>query len=152
MNTKEFKTLLSKVAKGHGFEFLYGGWFREFPECLIVLDVQKSNFGNYCYVNVRIFVQGTFGRAYARHKDLVKSGGDVFRRTPPEFDEALNFDSNFNLEEREQILKKIFQTFLEPFVEDAATRAGLFRLETAKKVFLLPAMKAELERLQRGGA
>jgi hypothetical protein len=46
METIEFKKMLDAVAKESGFERAYEGWFKESPEVILVLDLQKSNFGN----------------------------------------------------------------------------------------------------------
>jgi len=49
MENKEFKKLFDIIARNHGFESAFGGWFKESNECIVVLDLQKSNFGNYYY-------------------------------------------------------------------------------------------------------
>lgn len=47
MENKEFKKMFNEVAKSYGFESSFGGWFKDSAEGIVVLDLQKSNFGNY---------------------------------------------------------------------------------------------------------
>lgn len=72
MNSKEFKGVFGDIAKNYGFESAFGGWFRDGNESIIVLDLQKSNYGDYYELNIKIYVQGMFGNNYFRNKDLVK--------------------------------------------------------------------------------
>ena len=71
MNKKEFKKLFSDCSKKHGFEFLHGGWFSETGECIYVMYLQKSNFSENYYLNIKIYVQGSFGNKYTKSKDLI---------------------------------------------------------------------------------
>lgn len=64
MDSKEFKSIFDEVAKRSSFEKAFGGWFRESSECIAVLDLQKSNFGDYYELNIKIFIQGVFGNTY----------------------------------------------------------------------------------------
>jgi hypothetical protein len=89
MKSKEFKKLFGEVAKSNKFESAFGGWFKDSTESTIVLDLQKSNFGDYYELNIKIFVQGMFGNNYSRSKNLVKRDvGNIFRRQPPEYKSA----------------------------------------------------------------
>jgi len=36
----DFVSLFGKVALGNGFEYVFGGWFKESAECILVLDLQ----------------------------------------------------------------------------------------------------------------
>lgn len=81
MDSKEFKKLFGEVAKSNGFERAFGGWFKDSVESIVVLDLQKSNFGDYYEMNIKIYVQGIFGNSYSKNKDLVKKDtGDIFIR------------------------------------------------------------------------
>ena len=95
MESKEFKNVFEKVAKANNFEKAFGGWFKESTECIVVLCLQKSNFGDYYELNIKIFIQGMFGNKYTRSKDLVKKNvGDVFTRQPSDYSNVLDFDIN----------------------------------------------------------
>jgi Domain of unknown function (DUF4304) len=73
MDSKEFKKLFDQVAKANDFKKAFGGWYKETSECIAVLELQKSNFGNYYQLNIKIFIQGIFERTYSPNKDLIKS-------------------------------------------------------------------------------
>ena len=145
MDSKEFKNVFSEIAKENGFEKSFGGWFIESSESIIVLDLQKSNFGDYYELNIKIYVQGIFGNSYSKNKDLVKKDtGDIFRRHPPEYKDVFNFDASMVDDKRKQRLEELFKEFIKPFTDKALSRQGLKELEAQEKIFLLPAVKAEL--------
>lgn len=72
MDSKDFKGAFNEIARKSGFEKACGGWFKESDECIAVLDLQKSNYGDYYELNIKLFVQGMFGNHYVKGKDLVK--------------------------------------------------------------------------------
>ena len=99
MNSKEYRKVFNTIAQENGFEKAFGGWFKESQECILVLDLQKSNFGDYYEMNIKVFVQGAFGNSYVKNKNLVKKDiGDIFTRQPAALRDVLIFDdvqSNF---------------------------------------------------------
>jgi Domain of unknown function (DUF4304) len=147
MDQKQLKALISTVAEENGFASAHGGWFMASNECIVVLELQKSKFGNYCDANLKFFVQGAFGNRYVESKDLVKvKTGDVFVRAPQHYRKWLDLDAPLDQAEREQGLVSLFEDCLTPIAKEGQTRAGLLRLERAGKVHLLPAVRAELEK------
>lgn len=70
METKDFRNLFKDLAKKNGFESAFGGWFKESNECIFVLDLMKSNFGNNYYLNIKIFIQGSFGIYYQKKQRI----------------------------------------------------------------------------------
>lgn len=145
MDSKEFKKIFDDIASKNGFEKAFGGWFRESDECINVLDLQKSNFGDYYELNIKIFVQSMFGNAYVKGKDLVKKHtGDVFTRQPDNYKDLFDFDKLMDDSKRKDRLEELFSEFIKPFTDKALSRKGLLELEIQEKIFLLPAVKEEL--------
>jgi hypothetical protein len=145
MNTEQFKELFSATATAHGFTWACGGWFRQSPECLVVLNLQKSNFGNYFDLNIKVYIQGLFGKEYSPSKELVKRNtGDVFLRPPQQYDECLDLGNTVSSGKRRTIVEGLFLDFLNPLANDALSRAGLVSLAERGLVFLLPAVRQEL--------
>ena len=145
MDYKKFKNIFDTIAKTNDFEKAFGGWFKESSECIIALDLQKSNFGNYYELNIKIFVQGMFGIKYTKSKDLVKKHtGDIFTRQPDGYKNILDFDIPMDNEKREEKLESFFNEFIVPFTNKALSRIGLKELAKQEKIFLLPAVKEEL--------
>ena len=145
MESKEFTKIFDEIANKNGFEKAFGGWFRESNECINVLDLQKSNFGNYYELNIKIFVQSMFGNTYVKCKDLVKKHtGDVFTRQPDNFKDLFDFDKLMEDSKRKTRLEELFSEFIQPFTDMALSRQGLLELEAQGKIFLLPAIKKEL--------
>ena len=145
MDSKEFKNIFDEVAKRNDFEKAFGGWFIESSECIIVLDLQKSNFGDYYELNIKIFIQGMFGNAYVKSKDLVKKHtGDIFTRQPNNYKDVFDFDKSMDDNNRKRKLEELFSEFIKPFTDKALSRKGLKELEAQEKIFLLPAVKEDL--------
>jgi Domain of unknown function (DUF4304) len=145
MDSKEFKKSFNDIPKTYGFEKAFGGWFKVSPECIAVLELQKSNFGDYYELNVKIFIQGMFGNAYIKNKDLVKRDiGDIFTRQPNSFKDALDFDTSMEDSKRQERLEKLFSEFIVPFTTGALSKTGIRELADKGEIFLLPAVKQEL--------
>ena len=145
MDSKEFKNAFDIVAKSKGFEKAYGGWFKESPECILVLDLQKSSFGDYYELNIKVFVQGMFGTRYIKSKDLVKKDmGDIFTRQPNEFKDVLDFDITIEDFTRKQRLEVLFNEFIVPFTEKVLTKNSIKEFAKRGELSLLPAVKLEL--------
>lgn len=149
MDNKIFKKKFDDIAKFHGFESLFGGWFKESPECIFVIELMKSNFGNYYQLNIKVYVNGVFGKIYTKSKDLVKKDiGDIFIGEPREFKTALDLETLMDVKEREQKLQSLFKDFLVPFSEKALTKQGINELVEQGEIDLLPPVKVELEKLK----
>jgi Domain of unknown function (DUF4304) len=145
IDAQQFKKLFSEVAVARDFVWDHGGWFRESPECVIVLDLQKSDFGNYFELNIKIFVQGLFNDHYSRSKEMVKRlTGDVFLRPPSRFRPVLDLDEPMTRDERARAIEALFNEFVTPISADALTRAGLITLAARELVHLLPAVRKQL--------
>jgi len=144
MDSKEFKKMFGEVAKNQGFERAFNGWFKESSECTVVLDLQKSNYGNYYQIMIKIYVQGMFGSDYNKCKDLVKNTGHIFRGEPPEFKNVLNLDKSMEESNRKQRIEELFNEFITPFSNEALSRKGLKELAQQEKIYLLPAVKEQL--------
>ena len=154
MDNKEFKEAFGSMAKAYGFGRNFGCWFKESSECIFVFLLQKSNFGNYYYVNFKIFIQGAFGHQYKASKELFKNDvGDIFLRNPKEYDSAFDLDLTLGSEERLQIMNTLFKNIIVPLSEKALSKAGIFELEQRRIlgirpwVSILPAVLEELEKL-----
>ena len=138
------------MAKFYGFESTFGGWFKESSECIVVIELMKSNFGNYYQLNIKVYINGVFNRFYTKSKDLVKRDvGDVFIGEPQEFKTALDLEFLMDANERERKLHALFKDFLIPFSEKALTINGIYELAEKNEIYLLPAVKEELEKVKK---
>jgi hypothetical protein len=148
MESKEFKKIFNEVATNYGFEAAFGGWFKESDECIAAMYLQKSNYGNYYELNIKIFIQGIFGNQYKKTKDLKYSKSAILARQPKEFQEAFDLDSSIESAARRTILQHLFATFINDFTKKALTRVGIEELIEGG-LFILPTIKAELEKLEK---
>ncbi len=145
MDSKEFKKKFDNMAIVNGFEKAFGGWFKESSECITVLDLQKSNFGVYYELNIKIFIQDLFSKKYIKSKELVKKDpGHIFTRQPNNYKDLLDFDISMSDMQREDKLKCLFGEFIVPFTNKALTRTGIKELAQLGEITLLPAVKEEL--------
>jgi hypothetical protein len=145
MKPDEFKRLFGDVAVRFGLERAFGGWFVESSETIIVLELQKSNYSHAYYLNIKIYVQGLFGNQYRREKRLVKTDvGDVFTRTPAEYDEIFNLDSTIDVSDRIKLLYRLFSEYIQPIITLASTKSGILELDKKGQLHLLPAVMEAL--------
>ncbi|WP_353151445.1 DUF4304 domain-containing protein [Chryseobacterium sp.] len=150
MESKKFKTVFGEIAKENGFLKTNGGWYKETSECLSILELQKSKFGNYFQLNIKIFIQGVFDRTYKPDKDLIQQSlGHVNGSETENYKEVLNFDNTIEDEVRILKLNELFKNHIVPFTTKTSTRLGIQELESTGKVFILPLVKVELEKLMR---
>ena len=146
MNSKEFKTVFGNVARANGFLKAFGGWYKESEECIAILELQKSNFGDYYQLNIKIFIQGTFGKNYSPTKDLIKSSmGDVNSNETKDYKSVLDFDEPMDDNLRTERLEELFKNHLVPFTNKTLSKSGIRELVEKGDIFLLPAVKNELK-------
>lgn len=119
METKDFRKLFKNLAKKNGFESAFNGWFKQSEECIFTMELIRSNFGRYYMVDLKIYVQGTFGNLYVKDKSLLRNVGNFFSRTPKQFDGALDLEQQMEDEARTQQSESLFQDCVVPFSEKA---------------------------------
>lgn len=145
MDSKEFKTVFGEVAKAHDFKKAFSGWYKESPECIAVLELQKSNFGDYYQLNIKIFIQGVFDRTYLPSKDLIKSSmGHVNFSETKEYKNIFDFDEPMDDSIRKERLEELFQNHIVPFTDKTLSKLGIRELAEKGEIFLLSAIKEEL--------
>lgn len=144
MTHKEFKAMFGEIATASGLKHAFGGWIKEMSECLAVLELQKSNFGEYFELNIKLFIVGLFGKTPVLGKPLVtKESGNIFRRPPSQYKDIFNLGVTMPDEDRRKRLQIFFEEFMIPFLEKASTRGGILGLEKNGEIFVLPAVKME---------
>ncbi|MCW3111004.1 MAG: hypothetical protein JWQ09_5510 [Segetibacter sp.] len=145
MDSKEFKKLFGEIAEKNGFSFEYGGWLKESNECIVVLDLQKSNFGNYYQLNIKIFVQGLLGNTYQKNKHLIKNAnGNFDLGEPKQYRPFFSLEEPIEDTERKQKLEELFSNYLMPLANKALTFSGVKELALSNQLPLGPAYKKEL--------
>jgi hypothetical protein len=145
MDSKEFKAVFGQVAKAHDYKKAFSGWYKESPECLAILELQKSNFGDYYQLNIKIFVQGFFQRTYSPTKDSIKrSMGHVNSSETKDYKNVFDFEETMDDDIRKERLKELFEKHIVPFTEKTLSKSGIRALAEKGDIFLLPAIKEEL--------
>ena len=149
MESKDLKKVIGEVAKRNCFKLVNSNWVKESEETIMVLNLQKSNFSNKYYLNIRVFIKGLFDKFIKIDKTVLKNDtGDVFRRTPPEFDPVLDLENDIELSLRIEEIEKLFNSFIIPFSYDALSIKGLLDLYRRNQINLLPAVKDALEKFK----
>ncbi len=149
MEDKDLKKVLGSIAKGNGYNTAFGIWYKESNECIFTLSLQKSNYENTFYLNLKSFIKGAFDINYKIEKSLKNDTGDIFRRIPKEYDKYLNCEIDLSHEERINGLENLFKKFINPFSQKALEKGGILILAENGDVSLLPAVKEELEKLMK---
>ena len=146
METKEFKTMFGKIAKSNGFKLLYGGWYKESNDCIIALELQRSNYSILYYLNIKIYIRGAFGEAYTVNKYIIKNDtGHIFRRQPKEYDATFDLETNLDENTRKAMLEKLFETYVVPLTDKALSLEGIKELIN-KGLWVDSAVKEELDK------
>ena len=150
MDNKKFKQLFNDVARLYDFEQAYGAWFLESPECIVVLELQKSYFGNYYELNIKSFVQGAFDNHYVKSKDLAKKYmGNCFGRQPSEYNDIFDLEEDMEDEYRKERLEYFFKNFLAPLLPKLLSLSDLSKLPEYGDIFIPSAVKNEILRLSK---
>ncbi len=148
MNLKVLKRTFAEITKSIGLETKFWGFVKETEEVIIVLSFQKSNYSSQVYLNIKLYIQGVFGKNYQLSREMVVNDvGDVFRRAPKDYDQIFDLGSDLPDNERIEYLKKFIDEFLSGFIQQTSTVKGIMLLAEQGDVFLLPAVKSELEKI-----
>ncbi|MBO4232715.1 DUF4304 domain-containing protein [Riemerella anatipestifer] len=147
MESKDFKKVFGNIAKENYFTSSIGIWYKDSDRIIVTLSLQKSNYGDYFYLNIKIFIKGIFGIEYKIDKSLKNDTGDIFLRSPKEYDEYFNFENNLIDDERINGVIKIFNDFINPFTQRALKIEGIKALAEEQKIILLPDVQLELEKM-----
>ena len=134
MEKKEFKKLFGDVAKSRGFHFIHGFWYIESEECIITLELQKSNYSDLYYLNIETFVHGLFGEHYVKNKALLRKVGTVSLRPPSKYKNFLDLEVITDLQESRQGFESLFDEYILPFASQGLSRKGILELPDAFKV------------------
>lgn len=150
VENKAFKKLFGDVARARGFGYQHSYWSLESDECIFTLDLQKSNYGNYYYLNINTFIQGVQspnGTLYVKNKTLIRGMGQLIRRPPSEYDIYLDLDASITLEERSKGIEQLFDDFLLAFAKKALTKKGIYELAANREIILMERVKQQLDAL-----
>lgn len=116
------------------------------PAALLVLELQKSNFGNYFELNLKLFLGCAAPNDPAEFKKLVKNlSGDIFRRQPEECRSAFDLDALVGLAERRESIDRMFSELVDRMASAADSPAGILRLRDEGMLYVLPMIEARLK-------
>ena len=150
MNLKVLKRTFAEITKSIGLETKFGGFVKETEEVIIVLSFQKSNYSSQVYLNIKLYIQGVFGKNYQLSREVVVNDvGDVFRRAPKDYDQIFDLGSDLPDNERIEYLKKFIDEFLSGFIQQTSTVKGIMLLAEQGELYLLPAVKSALKKISR---
>lgn len=145
MNLKEFKKKYDIISIKYNFNKSLGIWFKESSESIVILDLQKSNYGNHFDLNIKIIIKGFLNDFHEVSKDLLKKNtGDIFIRQPNLYKDIFDLSNSLNDLKRLEKLEDFFKDFIVPFTEKGLTKRGILKLAADGVIYLLPAVKDEL--------
>jgi hypothetical protein len=144
MDSQSLRDMFGVLAEQGGYSKLKSSWFRVNPETVIALDLQKSSYSSLHYLNIRVWIKGFWTRTRDIEELLVESG-DIFRREPPEFSQALDLENSMDPAGRQAMIEQLFRTFLTPLTELTASLTGIRRAQDAGLVHLLPVIRKHLD-------
>jgi len=126
------KRSVDEALKGVEFLRKSNTWYRDLEETVLVVDLQKSNFGEQHYINVGVLVKGLATRyngklppketdchIRARIEGLEPNAEESFRQ-------LLDLeDKSVGASERQQRIEKAIADVVLPFLLRCSTRAGI---------------------------
>jgi hypothetical protein len=148
MEYRDLKFVFGEIALEHGFSRAGRGWLRETPVALLFLDLQRSNFGRYADLNIKLFLQNE--RVVVSPdvtRMLERKSGDVFLRQPKSYGAAFELDSRLDDFVRKGTIGQLFVGVVSRIVAACATPSGLLELRDEGSLYLLPAAEARLAKL-----
>jgi hypothetical protein len=147
MDSKEFKRTFSNLANKCSFKKESDYWSKTSDESILLLELQKSNFGNYYYINIRIFIRGIFNfDKNETVKTLKKKTMGIFLRQPKEYEDSLNLEFPMEDNKRSEKLETLFNAFVIPISIKALTLQGISELASEGKILITDPTKKELEK------
>ena len=148
MESKEFKKAFCEMAKQFGFKTAFGCCYKQSTECLFVLELQKSYYSNLYYLNMKTYIQGTFGKEYTIHKDYLKKDmGNIFSRPTKPYASIFDLEADMSDEARLALLNAFFHDYMSRYAEKNLTVAGIRELAELKELYLIDNVENELNRL-----
>jgi len=145
MDKKIFKQTFDIIARNNGFIPAFGSWYKLNDKVILVLELQKSNYSELFYLNIKIYIQMIWGDKYVVNKDLIKKSiGNISERPPQEFNDIFDLENSFSIENRVSKLNDFFDNYLIPFINSSLSIEGLINLEQSGKIFLTPAVKERI--------
>ena len=85
-------------------------------------------------------------KKYQLSRELVCGDvGDVFRRSPKDYDQIFDLGSDLPDDERIEYLRKFIDEFLSGFIQQTSTVKGIMLLAEQGELYLLPAVKRALK-------
>ena len=144
---KNLKKMFAVIASMRGFSQLSNFWFIESEECIFIIELLKSSYGNYYYLELKIFIQGVFGKKYTISKELGKTWRDVHIRLLPEYDIFLDLDTQLSYDDRKQGIESAFNNFVMPFSKKALFLSGICLLWNENQILMSDALRNQVEKL-----
>lgn len=128
MEKKEFKKMFGEVAVSRGFHYAGGFWYIESEECIITLDLQKSNYSDFYYLNIETFVHGLFGEHYVKNKALLRKVGAVSLAPPGGYNKFFDLENLIDSDVRKRGFESVFDNYILPFTIHGLSRKGILGL------------------------
>lgn len=145
MDNKTFKQTIKKLALENDFQEFSGCYFRESSISLIGLELQKSSYSKFYYLNIQIYLQGYHGLSYTPSADLVKGDKSTFfLDQQKEHYSAFTLDNDMTDEERIEKLRECFSKRVVPLVKQMLTREGIKAAVDSGKYAIFPEKKKEI--------
>ena len=131
--------------KDHDFVKKSGSWYSEKQDAVLVVDLQRSDYGEVYYVNLAVWFKHLGNVVFPKeHQCHIRTR--LTSLTNSDVQRALDFDdSSLSETDRTSILKKAMEGYGIPFVEACSTIEGvkdLFREGGLSKSFVHRNIKA----------
>lgn len=131
--TPEIIEVMNGIMAAHGYRKKADSWFLERPETILLINLQKSQWGDQYYVNLAIWLRGL-----ADAKSIPPKEQDCHVRvrltslTTEAIERALDFSAGLlTMSERKRIVEECIRDVAIPFLEECGTLEWLKRQYTS---------------------
>lgn len=130
METQLFKKTFAQIAKKNNFQTAFGGWYVQSGECILALQLQRSNFSSLYYLNIYIYIQGYYDTFFPSiTKEIIRGKFKYFfRREDRKYSPFFDQENDLTDEIRTRQLDIFFKEWMVPFTEKALSRKGVIEL------------------------
>ena len=146
METKEFKKMFKEIARRYGFKTIYGGWYKESEDTMVIIHLLHSYYSRLYYFDFKINIRGVFGRNSISKVDVQSSVANIEISSPVEYWDLFNLETELDADTRRVMLEKLFETYVVPLTNKALSLEGIEELVNAGKISIEPVVKEELDK------
>ncbi|MES2822752.1 MAG: DUF4304 domain-containing protein [Pseudomonadota bacterium] len=136
-NSKIIIDAINPALKSHGFKKKSSNWYLYKSEVVLVVNLQKSQYGNQFYINCAVLVKALLDLEFPQEEKChIRFRLDSNGTDAPENRVKLLLDlenDSISDEDRKSELKKLITSYVLPHLEKCSTLSGITEMVNSEK-------------------